>query len=508
MKDKVLSAEDAVALIPDGAQVALHGSGGGVCEPTLLIRSLGERFQRSGSPKGITIVHSTGIGNREGTGIDYLAVPGLVRRDIAGHFGMSPALGKLISENQVEAYNFPQGVLSHMFQSVAGKTPGVITKIGLNTYVDPRVEGGKTNEITTEDLVEVIELHGEEWLFFPRFHFDVAFVRGTTADLNGNITNEEDGPMLEGMAIAQAVKNCGGTVIAQVKYLSERGTLHPQHVRIPGIYVDHVVVDPEQTQTCLHTYEPAFSGHVRAPLDRMEPLPLGPKKVIARRAAKELFEGAVVNLGYGAPDGVAAVASEEGIMDQFTLTVEQGAVGGRPAGGVVFGMAYNPEAIIPMDAQFTFYNGGGLDLAYLGMAQVDQHGNVNSSKVAGMLAGCGGFINITQNAQKVIFCGTFTAKGLRCSIGNGSLTIEKEGEVRKFVEDVTQITFSGLYSERQAQPVLYVTERAVFSRSGEGLVLEEIAPGADLERDILSQMDFRPAISPNLKEMDPTLFRE
>ena len=311
------------------------------------------------------------------------------KRDIAGHFGMSPKMGELILSNKVEAYNFPQGVLSHMYHAVAGKTPGVITKIGLNTYVDPRLEGGKTNGITTEDMVQVISLNGEEWLFFPRFHIDAAFIRGTTADLNGNITNEEDGPMLEVTAIAQAVKNCGGKVIAQVKYLTQPGTLNPRNVTVPGIYVDHIVVDPEQTQTCLHRYEPGFNGHVRAPLDRMPPLPLGPKKVIARRAARELFTGAVVNLGYGAPDGVAAVAAEQGILDQFTLTVEQGSIGGLPAGGVVFGMAYNPEAIIPMDAQFTFYDGGGLDLAYLGMAQVDSGGNVNSSKVGRMLAGCG-----------------------------------------------------------------------------------------------------------------------
>ena len=508
MKDKILSAEAAVALIGDGARVALHGSGGGICETTLLLKKLGERFQKSGKPEGISIVHSTGIGNKEGTGIDLIAFPGLVKRDIAGHFGMSPKMGELILGNQVEAYNFPQGVLSHMFHAVAAKTPGVITKIGLNTYVDPRLEGGKANDLATEDLVKVIELNGEEWLFFPRFEFDVAFVRGTTADLNGNITNEEDGPFLEGMAIAQAVKNCGGTVIAQVKYLAETGTLDPQQVRIPGIYVDHIVVDPEQTQTCLHSYEPSFAGKVRIPLTRMEALPLGPKKIIARRAAKELFEGAIVNLGYGAPDGVAAVASEEGILDKFTLTVEQGSIGGRPAGGVVFGTAYNPEAIIPMDAQFSFYDGGGLDLAYLGMAQVDQHGNVNSSRVGRMLAGCGGFINITQNAKKVIFCGTFTAKGLKCSVGDGKISIDQEGSVRKFVDRAAQITFSGDYAGSRGQPVLYVTERAVFSRSPEGLMLEEVAPGVDIERDILAHMDFKPLISPDLKEMDPDYFRE
>ncbi len=504
--NKVICAQEAAAKIKNGMTLAIHGSGGGVCEPSLLLRTLGEHYRDTSAPEGITIIHSTGIGNREGTGVDFLAVPGLVKRDISGHFGMSPAMGRLILSNQVEAYNFPQGVLSHMYHAIAGKTPGVITKIGLNTYVDPRLEGGKTNTLTHEDLVQVIQLNGEEWLFFPRFHIDAAFIRGTTADLKGNITCEEDGPTLEVRAIAQAVKNSGGTVIAQVKYLAEPGTLNPREVIVPGIYVDHIVVDPDQTMTCLHTYEPAFNGGVKTPLGNIPPLPPGPKKIIARRAAEELFSGAVVNLGYGVPDGVAAVAAEDGILDELTLTVEQGSIGGRPAGGVVFGMAYNPEAIIPMDSQFTFYDGGGLDLAFLGMAQVDSAGNVNSSKVGNMLAGCGGFINITQNAGKVVFCGTFTAKGLKCVIENEKITIKQEGEVRKFVSGTAQRTFSAGYAASRKQPVLYVTERAVFRLYDGEIMLIEIAPGIDLEKDILANMDFRPLISSTLKTMDTRYF--
>ncbi len=507
MSGKVISAEDAVRLIRDNASLAVEGSGGGVAEPTLLLKALGARFAAEGAPRGITICHSTGIGDQKEIGLDYLAHEGLVTRDIAGHMGMAKKFAQLILDDKIEAYNFPQGVLSQMYVAVAGRKPGVITKVGLNTYIDPRVEGGRMNGRTKQDLVRILELDGEEWMFWPRFHFDVAFIRGTTADEHGNITCEQEGAFLEGISIAQAAKNCGGIVIAQVKYLAKAGTLNPQMVKIPGIYVDHIVVDPGQKQTTLEEFNPAFSGQVRVPLERIEPIPLDEKKVIARRATKELFKGAVVNLGFGVPSGVAAVAAEEGFLSDFTLTVEQGAVGGMPVGGIIFGMALNPEAIINMDYQFNFYDGGGLDVAFLGMAQTDGHGNVNSSKVGRMLAGCGGFINITQNAKKVVYCGTFTAKGLSCTIGNGKIVIEEEGQVRKFVEKVNQITFSGMYANNVGQPVLYVTERAVFSLSPEGLKLIEIAPGIDLQKDILAHMDFRPLIADDLKTMDPEIFR-
>jgi len=506
LKTKLLTADEAVRLVKDGDWIAIQGSGGGVGEPTRLIRALGDRYRKEGSPGNLTVVHSTGLGDKKEIGLDLLAQPGMVKRDIAGHLGMAPSMGKLIMENKVEAYNFPQGVLSHMYSAVAAKTPGVITKVGLNTYIDPRIEGGKMNSLTKEDLVRVITIDGEEWLYWPRFKFDVAFVRGTTVDVKGNITSEEEGSFVEATAIAQAVKNSGGIVIAQAKYLAQAGTLDAQDVKIPGIYVDYIVVDPEQKQTCLDWYNPSYCGKVRVPLESIPPIPLDERKVIARRAAKELFKGAIVNLGVGQPSGIAAVATEEGYIGDITLTVEQGAVGGTPVGGVTFGMAYNPEAIMPMDAQFRFYDGGGLDVAFLGMAESDRSGNVNSSKVGSMLAGCGGFINITQNAKKVVFCGTFTAKDFACEVGGGRLRILSEGKVRKFVNAVHQITFSGQYAQKVKQPVLYVTERAVFALREDGVHLLEIAPGIDLERDILAHMDFKPVVSGDLKTMDAAIF--
>ncbi|MEZ4684226.1 MAG: CoA-transferase [Caldilineaceae bacterium] len=506
MQNKVLTAAAAVQLIQDRAFVAIQGAGGGVAEPTALMKALGERYQQEQQPRDLTLCHATGLGDKVEIGCDYLAHPGLVKRDIAGHLGMAPKMAQLILDNQVECYNFPQGVLSQMYSTVAARKPGVFTKVGLHTYIDPRIEGGKMNAITTEDLVQVMTLMGEEWLFFPRFHINVALVRGTTADTKGNITSEEEAAIHEGIAIAQAAKACGGIVIAQVKYLAEAGTLDPRNVKIPGIYVDQIVVDPAQKQTCLDLHNPAFTGQVKIPLASLPPLPLDMRKVVARRAAQELFPGAVVNLGVGMPDGVAAVATETGLIHDLTLTVEHGIIGGMPAAGVIFGVAYNPEAIIAQDAQFNFYDGGGLDVSCLGMAQADAAGNVNVSKIGSLLTGCGGFINISQNAKKVVFCGNFTAKGLRCTVGNGQLRIDQEGAIPKFVERVDQITFSGDYARAGTQTVLYVTERAVFQLTPEGLLLKEIAPGVDLERDILAHMGFRPLVPDHLPLMDAALF--
>ena len=494
-------------MISDGGFVAIQGSGGGVGEPTTLIRAVRERFLVEGTPRNLTLCHATGLGDQKEIGTDLLALPGLVKRDIAGHLGMAPKMAQMIKDDQIESYNFPQGVISQMYSAIAARKPGVFSRVGLYTYIDPRVEGGRMNGITTEDLVRVMEIDGEEWLFYPSFNVDVSFVRGTTADLKGNITSEEEPAILEGISIAQAAKACGGIVVAQVKYLAENGSLDPRRVRIPGVAVDYVVVDEHQKQTALDSYQPAFSGEVRIPLGGLEPLELNVRKVIARRAARELYKGGVVNLGYGMPDGVAAVATEEGIIDDLTLTVEQGVIGGKPAGGVIFGVSYNPEAIIHEDDLFNFYDGGGIDVAFLGMAQVDSSGNVNASKVGDMLAGCGGFINISQNAKKVVFCGTFTAKGLRCEIGDGLLGIVGEGGIRKFVQQADQITFSGAYSRSTSQKVLYVTERAVFELTQAGVVLREIAPGVDLETDVLSQMGFRPVIASDLRMMDGEIFQ-
>lgn len=506
MSDKVISVTKAANLIKDNEFVAIQGSGGGVAEPTAVIRAIRERYLAENKPENLTLCHATGLGDKNEIGTDLLAVEGLVKRDIAGHLGMAPKMGRMIRENMIESYNFPQGVLSQMYSTVAAKKPGVFTKVGLNTYIDPRIEGGKMNDITEEDLVRVMEIDNEEWLYFPSFKIDVAIIRGTTADLKGNISYEEEAVVLEGISIAQAAKACGGIVIAQVKNLAEAGTLDPRDVRVPGICVDYLVVDSEQNQTCQDFYNPSLNGAVKVPLDSIEPLSLNLRKVIARRAAQELYPGAVVNLGVGMPDGIASVAAERGVLDDITLTVEQGIVGGIPARGIIFGVAHNPEAIIEEDSQFNFYDGGGLDLAFLGMAQIDQMGNVNVSKVGPMLAGCGGFINISQNAKKVVFCGSFTVKGLECKIGNGQIKILNEGSIKKFVKEVSQITFSGKYSRSIDQEVLYITERSVFELKEEGLVLKEIAPGIDLERDILNLMDFKPLIIGDLKVMDSELF--
>jgi acyl CoA:acetate/3-ketoacid CoA transferase len=506
-RTRVITGREAVELIADGATVAVQGSGGCVAEPTDLLRHIGAGFVETGRPKGLTMVHATGLGDRDRLGLDLLAYPGLIKRDIAGHLGMAPKIAGLIYRDQIESYNFPQGVISHLFVAIAGRKPGVITKVGLGTFVDPRVEGGKVNASARDDLVQVLELAGEEWLFYPAFPIDVALIRGTTADERGNITMEHEAAILEGISIAQAAKASGGIVIAQVKYLARAGTLDARDVRVPGVCVDYVCVDPEQKQTTLEDYNPSFSGARRIPLERLPILPLDAKKVIGRRASQELFEGAVVNLGVGVPSTIANVAAETGMIEKITFTVEQGIVGGMPAGGVIFGVAYNPEAIIAESDQFTFYDGGGLDLAFLGMAQIDRAGNVNVSKVGPMLTGCGGFINISQNAGKVVFCGTFTTKGFECEVGGGRLKILREGKIRKLVPEVAQITFSGAYARKQQRPVLYVTERAVFELVPEGVVLREIAPGVDLEKDVLGRMDFAPLVPARPATMSEELFR-
>lgn len=504
----IVSASEAVAHVPVGATVAIQGAGGGTGEPTALIRALRQRFDSSNSPRALRLVHATGLGDKVGgCGTDLLAVPGLVACDIAGHLGMAPKMAAMITAGEIECYNWPQGVISHLFRAIAGGTPGVLTKTGLRTYIDPRIEGGRMNARTQRDLVEVVQLAGREWLFFPSFKIEVAFVRGTTADTRGNIAAEEEAAIYEGISIAQAAHASGGIVIAQVKRLVEAGTLNPREVVIPGVSVDYIVVDPAQQQTCACEFDPSLSGTTRTPLAALPRLPLDARKIIARRAAEELFPGAIINVGVGMPDGIASVVAEDGDLHDYTFTIEQGLVGGLPAGGVIFGVSHNPEARLNQSHQFDFYDGGGLDIAFLGFAQADVGANVNVSKIGPLLPGCGGFINISQNARRVVFCGTFTTKGLEQKIANGRLEIIREGSVRKFVHAVQQITFSGDNAREQAQPVLFVTERAVFAFDQDGLVLREIAPGIDLERDVLAHMDFRPRIAPDLALMKAELFQ-
>jgi propionate CoA-transferase len=513
---ETMSADDAARLIPNGAVVAISSSSG-LNTPDRVVRAIGERFAREGRPRALTTLHPIGTGDMYGIpGIDHLARPGQLKRVIAGSYPSGPsslpmpAIWRLILEDAIEAYNLPSGLIYDILRNAAAGGAGVLTQVGLDTFVDPRREGGKMNRATQDDIVSVVEFAGGEWLHFRPIVPDVAIIRGTRADARGNISMEHEAAPLGAFDLALAARNASGLVIAQVKRLETAGPLPTREVHVPCSLVDVVVVDPDQVQATETPYDPALSGEVRVDLGTLEAEPFGIEKVIARRAAMELAEGDVAALGFGVSALVPRILVEENLHGQVTWTIEQGPVGGVPVTGFAFGCALNADAIIPSPQQFTFFQGAGFDCGFVSFLQIDREGNVNVSKLAKrpyLTAGVGGFIDITARGRRLVFAGTFTTAGLDVALEDGRVTIRQEGKIQKLVPEVEQVTFSGRRGREQRQQVTVVTERCVLQQTEAGLTVAEIAPGIDLERDVLNQAGFALAVSPKLSEMDPRLFR-
>ena len=507
MRRKVVSAADAAALVKDGDTLTTSGFVG-IGVPDELLAAIEARFLETGHPRDLSLVFAAGQGDGATRGLNRLGHKGLLARVVGGHWGLIPKVARLAVEGDIEGWNLPQGCIAQLYRDAAAGKPGMLSRVGLDTFVDPRHGGGAINARSTEPQVELVTVGGEDLLFYRAPKLTVALLRGTTADEAGNVTMEREALVIDNLAQAMAVRNAGGVVIVQVERVARGRTLPAREVQIPGILVDAVVVArPENhMQTYRTAYSHAFTNRIRPPAGEIPPMDLDARKIIARRCAFELPVNGVINLGIGMPEGVASVAAEEGLLEHVTLTAEPGVVGGQPASGLDFGAAVDTDAVIPQNSLFDFYDGGGLDMACLGLAQADAAGNVNVSRFGPRLAGAGGFINISQNARALVFAGTFTAQGLVVAVADGRLAVKAEGKARKFLAAVEQVTFSGARAARLGQPVLYVTERCVFRLRPEGLELVEIAPGIDLARDILAHMDFRPIVS-DPQPMDARLFR-
>jgi propionate CoA-transferase len=498
--NKFVSAEQAVALIKDGDTVGLTGSGGGMMEASCLFATVEKRFLETGHPTNLTLVHALGIGDRKTRGLNCFAHEGMVKRVVGGHWLWSPRMQELARTEKIEAYVLPAGVIMQLYREIGAGRPGLLTHVGLGTFVDPRHDGGRMNRSAKQELVELIEIDGRILLRYKPFPVHVALIRGSFADAQGNISLEQEAANLDIYAAALAAHNSGGKVIAQVRTAVEVGSLPARSIRIPNAIVDAVVVDPGQSMTYDIVYDPTLSGERQGFALAEPPRPFTVREVIARRAADELREDAVVNYGFGMPDAVAKIVAARGELDHYYQTIEHGMYGGTLLDGILFGFVRNPTAMIDAPSQFDFYAGGGLDIAFLGFGELDAAGNVNVSKLGGLTIGPGGFIDIAQNAKKIVFCGTFDTKGTEIETGEGQLRITRHGDVRKLVQSVDQITFSGGQAVRQGQEVLYVTERAVFRLMEQGIALIETAPGIDIRQDILERMDFAPFIP-----TDPTV---
>ena len=503
---QLISASDAARLISSNTSVLVSGSGGGHGVPEAVLEAIEARFLSEKLPRDLTLIHVVGIGDRKQKGAAHFGHEGLLKRSITSALVDSPVLSEMALANKIESYILPQGVMSQLMRDIAGGRPGLISRTGLHTFIDPRHGGGRQNESSKDELIELLTLDGQEWLRFKPIKFDIAILRGTTADEDGNISMEQEAIPGEMLSMAQATRRNGGIVIVQVKRLAQRGVLPPRAVKIPGIVVDYVVVDPAQRQTYATDYSPSYAGELRVPLNAVKPLPFDHRKIVARRAAMEFVPGAICNLGAGISTGIATVAAEENIVDTVVLTNEQGFIGGAPLTGPDSGTAQNYDVVVDQPYQFDFYDGGGLDLAFLSFVEVDPTGSVNISRFADKIVGIGGFINISQNAKHVIFSGTFTAGGLEVACVDGGLRIVKEGRHKKFVSHIEHVSYSAPFAAKEGRTSVFITERAVLRTVDGSLELTEIAPGIDLEKDVLQHMGFRPRIAPDLKRMDKRLF--